>query len=323
MSASSRRQRRLQFEDDDDDDAASETCSESRSETAGSETATSTASSVLSRQARRQLRRGQPLPSYPESDSDPEPTSSELDPSNPSDPPGPPVGRGRRRARGRPGSSEGEVTESAGAALRRKQREAPAPDGLRVPSALPDELAEVEKRLLSTPMRVDDEDIFPDDYEPHPYMQPPVPSLGAAKEVYTEVGGGGARPFRRVAAAAGGGGGTESDGGTAEGGGRNGGLSSGGETRGAYEPSVTSRVLMILLGLVFRGAHGTLAGLCLMQLVVVPGFGATRLTEHLAYAPCAMPLQRAMSTVAVLAFLGDETCPFHWPLSLAFLGDET
>ena len=48
---------------------------------------------------------------------------------------------------------------------------------------------------------------------------------------------------------------------------------------------------MIVIGLIFRASHGTLAGLCVMQLAVVPWLNPSLLTDHLAYAPIAMPLQ--------------------------------
>ena len=176
--------------------------------------------------------------------------------------------------------------------------------GLEVPPAFPDELADVERRLLDAPMALDDDDVYPDEFEPHVLLQPPAPSLGVAKDIYTEVlGGSTSRGFRRTApstsqSAAGA---VPPDGARTE--------RWNTEDPKAYEPQVTSRVFMIVMGLFFRASQGTLAGLCLMQLAVVPWFNPSLLVGHLSYAPIAMPLQRTMATMGALAFLG--TCDQH------------
>ncbi|KAL1508721.1 hypothetical protein AB1Y20_004816 [Prymnesium parvum] len=181
--------------------------------------------------------------------------------------------------------------------------------GLEIPSALPSALPEVERKLLDArvPDLVDEEDIYPDDLEPYLHQQPPAPSIGVAKDIYTEVlAGSSLRGFRRVKNASVVGGGSLHE--------RYDGVSEPSEeaedsSNNYYEPSVTCRVLMLLLGVTLRASQGTLAGLCLMQWTIVPWFNPDVLTQHLSYAPIAMPLQRGMHLCGLIAFLA--ACDRH------------
>jgi len=162
-----------------------------------------------------------------------------------------------------------------------------------MPSALGEKLHLQDQQLLSAPLRVDEADLFPMDQEPMYITQPPVPTLGGeGVERYAESMGRQQR-FRRMSA--------QADGEQLA-------TAAGPEHSGASHvpppPSGGTQAAFTLFGLMYHASGGMLAGITLAQSICSPGFDCDNLVLHMAYASVALTLQRAVTTLSLLAFIG-------------------
>ena len=162
-----------------------------------------------------------------------------------------------------------------------------------MPSALGEKLHLQDRQLLSAPLRVDEADLFPLDQEPTYITQPPVPTLGGeGVERYAESMGRQQR-FRRMPA--------QADGeqlATAAG------PEHSGTTHVPPPPSGGTQAAFTLFGLMYHASGGMLAGITLAQSICSPGFDCDSLVLHMAYASVALTLQRAVTALSLLAFIG-------------------
>jgi hypothetical protein len=160
-----------------------------------------------------------------------------------------------------------------------------------MPSALGEKLHLQDRELLSAPLRVDEADLFPLDQDPMYITQPPVPSLGGeGVERYAEGTG---RRFRRMPA--------QADGEQLA-------TAASAEHSGATyvppPPSGGTQAAFTFFGLMYHASGGMLAGVTLAQSICSPGFDCDNLVLHMAYASVALTLQRAVTTLSLLAFIG-------------------
>ena len=160
-----------------------------------------------------------------------------------------------------------------------------------MPSALGEKLHLQDRELLSAPLRVDEADLFPLDQDPMYITQPPVPSLGGeGVERYAEGMG---RRFRRMPA--------QADGEQLA-------TAASAEHSGATyvppPPSGGTQAAFTFFGLMYHASGGMLAGITLAQSICSPGFDCDNLVLHMAYASVALTLQRAVTTLSLLAFIG-------------------
>jgi len=154
-------------------------------------------------------------------------------------------------------------------------------------------LADEERLLLQTPLRLNKADIYPSSAEPHFPIEAPAPIIGEIDASYIENPV--EKTFRRVRP------GAElveraelplatvdADGFDIE-----------------RAPSGAAQGVALLLGLGLHLAQGALAGASLLQYTMAPWPDASAtLIRPLAYAPLALPLQRTMSLLAGASFLG-------------------
>jgi len=162
-----------------------------------------------------------------------------------------------------------------------------------MPSALGEKLHLQDRQLLSAPLRVDEADLFPLDQEPTYITQPPVPTLGGEGVERFAEGMGRQQRFRRMPA--------QADGeqlATAAG------PEHSSATHVPPPPSGGTQAAFTLFGLMYHASGGMLAGITLAQSICSPGFDCDSLVLHMAYASVALTLQRAVTALSLLAFIG-------------------
>ena len=198
--------------------------------------------------------------------------------------------------------------ERSGGRRNRLQRSAAAV----APAAMGDMLAEEERKLLSAPVRIDQDDLYPADMEPHFLVHPPAPELGEAGERYVELPptARSGRAFRRVRAAE-----TVGPDGNASTSGAAAGTvatadSVDAETAHLAAPSGAVQAGALIVGLLVHVAQGALAGVSLMQAAATPWPGDDgSLIRPMAYAKAALPLNRTLFLLAAASFLA--SCDLH------------
>ena len=201
--------------------------------------------------------------------------------------------RQQRRRRPRPGAEPSAELAPDSLPNRGRSRRAVAPLASTMPSALGEKLHLQDRQLLSAPLRVDEADLFPLDQEPTYITQPPVPTLGGEGVERFAEGMGRQQRFRRMPA--------QADGeqlATAAG------PEHSSATHVPPPPSGGTQAAFTLFGLMYHASGGMLAGITLAQSICSPGFDCDNLVLHMAYASVALTLQRAVTALSLLAFIG-------------------
>mmetsp|Transcript_25097 Transcript_25097/g.76190 ORF Transcript_25097/g.76190 Transcript_25097/m.76190 type:complete len:405 (-) Transcript_25097:650-1864(-) len=157
----------------------------------------------------------------------------------------------------------------------------------RIPAARGGKLLEAERKLLLTSVDLDKGDLFPPSRRPEsiaPSSRAPV--LNVANDQYVELAS--TRRFKKLAAAA-----------AAE---------QAEEHRRQIEagstPGAGAQVAMGTMGACIFAAQGILAGISVMQILMVPPASVNEISLHLAYAPLAVSIQSAVLFLSLVSFIG-------------------
>ena len=235
----------------------------------------------------------------------------------------------------------GSVAQQRGAPASARRRQQHRLDHGRISAPQPKghALADEERTLLETPLRLDRGDIYPATAEPHFLIEPPAPELGEVNDRFVELppiaGSRGAadRNFRRMkkdevlakdrtereaAARAGvsGGAGVGADGGGAGVGAAA--LADAEHASLLAHPSGGVQGIALLAGLLAHLSQGALCGASLLQLAATPWPGggtsgdvlnSLTLVRPMAYATVALPLNRTLSMLALASFIA--SCDLH------------